>query len=241
MNQGLHHIPQTRLMGFLAEIYRILRPGGLFIVREHDAVDALMPMLDLAHSVFNVVGGVSLRDERNEIRAFRPLLEWRRIVESAGFVDTMLYEVEEGDPTWDEMMAFCKCDTQEAVVPLQPVTWMGSEAKEDGGASLVSGLLLRQRSWTDSAKEEAAVAAAAAAEAKGKERGRAAPAGDGDVSAVSAALSMLDKAPRMLLEVVRSVVDSLLTSLPQARETLLKQIDAMPAGKRFLGRNAIES
>jgi len=45
----------------------------------------------------------------------------------------------------------------------------------------------------------------------------------------------------MLLEVVRSVVDSLLTSLPQARETLLKQIDAMPAGKRFLGRNAIES
>ena len=85
------------------------------------------------------------------------------------------------------------------------------------------------------------MAAAAAAEAKGKERGRAAPAGDGDVSAVSAALSMLDKAPMMLLEVVRSVVDSLLTSLPQARETLLKQIDAMPAGKRFLGRNAIES
>lgn len=240
MNQGLHHIPQTRLMGFLAEIYRILRPGGLFIVREHDAADELMPMLDLAHSVFNVVGGISLRDERNEIRAFRPLLEWRRIVESAGFVDTMLYEVEEGDPTWDEMMAFCKCDTQEAVVPLQPVTWVGSEAKEDGGASPLNGLLLRQRSWTDSAKEEAA-ATAAAAEAEGKERGRAAPAGDGDTSAVSAALSMLDKAPMMLLEVVRSVVDSLLTSLPQARETLLKQIDGLPAGKRFLGRNAIES
>ena len=240
MNQGLHHIPQTRLMGFLAEIYRILRPGGLFIVREHDAADELMPMLDLAHSVFNVVGGISLRDERNEIRAFRPLLEWRRIVESAGFVDTMLYEVEEGDPTWDEMMAFCKCDTQEAVVPLQPVTWEGSEAKEDGGASPLNGLLLRQRSWTDSAKEEAA-ATAAAAEAEGKERGRAAPAGDGDTSAVSAALSMLDKAPMMLLEVVRSVVDSLLTSLPQARETLLKQIDGLPAGKRFLGRNAIES
>ena len=37
MNQGLHHLPQDRLLPFLREAYRMLRPNGLFIVREHDA------------------------------------------------------------------------------------------------------------------------------------------------------------------------------------------------------------
>jgi SAM-dependent methyltransferase len=37
MNQGLHHLPQTDIMKFLGEVRRILRPGGLFIVREHNA------------------------------------------------------------------------------------------------------------------------------------------------------------------------------------------------------------
>ena len=37
------------------QVKRILRPGGMFIVREHDASAELIPMLDLAHSVFNAV------------------------------------------------------------------------------------------------------------------------------------------------------------------------------------------
>lgn len=37
MNQGLHHLPQNEIMKFLAQVRRVLRPGGLFIVREHDA------------------------------------------------------------------------------------------------------------------------------------------------------------------------------------------------------------
>ena len=86
---------------------RILRPSGVFLVREHDATPELIPMLDMAHSIFNAVTGVSLADERVEIRA-RPILEWRGIIESAGFVDTMVYEMEKGDPTLDEMMAFVK-------------------------------------------------------------------------------------------------------------------------------------
>ena len=118
LNQGLHHQPQDKLMQFLSEIYRILRPNGLFIVREHDAVPELYPMLYLAHSVFNAVTGVTLNDEMKEIRAFRPILEWREIIENAGFQDSLIYEMEKGDPTVDEMMCFMKGGFEEQAVEL---------------------------------------------------------------------------------------------------------------------------
>ena len=77
VNQGLHHFPQCEVIPFLGEVYRILRPGGLLIVREHDASEQLIPLLDLAHSVFNAIVGVDKVAESQEIRAFRPILEWR--------------------------------------------------------------------------------------------------------------------------------------------------------------------
>ena len=89
MMQGLHHIPQQHLPGFLQEVVRVLRPGGLFLFREHDALPALMPMLELAHSVFNAVMGVTDKEEEMELRAFRPLSEWRQILETTGLEDSM--------------------------------------------------------------------------------------------------------------------------------------------------------
>jgi SAM-dependent methyltransferase len=108
MNQGLHHLPQTELMPFLASVVRVLRPGGLLIVREHNATKDLIAMCDAAHWVFNAVSGVSAADERTEVRAFRSVLEWREVLEGAGLRDSLLYEVEDGDPTQDEMMCFYK-------------------------------------------------------------------------------------------------------------------------------------
>jgi len=112
INQGLHHIPPGNLFEFLMEVKRILRPDGIFIIREHDLQmssdvgKASYPMLDIAHSIFNAVTGVPVKAEAEEIRAFRPITEWRAILAKIGFTDTMVSEVEDGDPTWDEMLAF---------------------------------------------------------------------------------------------------------------------------------------
>ena len=226
MNQGLHHLPQACLMQFLSEIRRILRPGGLFIVREHDATPDLMPMLDLAHSVFNAVNGVSCRDERSELRAFRPVVEWRRIIEAAGFVDTMLYEVEEGDPTKDEMLCFCACSSQDEVVPLErTIADPLPQAKLPDGKPV----LVEWRSWVDQSREAASAAASAEQ-----------PSANSDGSGASSVLSMLEKAPAALLETLTSVTESLLDTLPKLKETLLTYVDTLPAGQRFMGRSAIE-
>lgn len=108
INMGLHHFRQEQLPNLLAMVRRILRPGGLFLIREHDAIPSLIPMLDIAHSVFNVVTGVPLEDERTEIRAFRPVNEWRRLVSAHGFEDMQLYGLQATDPTIDFMITFAK-------------------------------------------------------------------------------------------------------------------------------------
>lgn len=119
MNQGLHHIPEHRLDGFLQEIRRLLKPGGVFITREHnlqslDPAESFSPttcpafVLDMAHSVFNAITGVPPEDELSEVRAFRSLSEWNNILESSGFIRCHLYEIEDGDCTADFMMCFSK-------------------------------------------------------------------------------------------------------------------------------------
>lgn len=110
MNQGLHHLPPAQIKDFLISVHRILKPGGLFITREHALDDAktLMPMLDCAHMVFNALTGVTPPLERGELRGFRSILEWRTILESCGFRDTLIYEMQPSDPTKDIMLVFAK-------------------------------------------------------------------------------------------------------------------------------------
>lgn len=46
MMQGLHHLPPAQLGRFISGVFRVLRPGGLFIIREHDLRDeSFLPMV----------------------------------------------------------------------------------------------------------------------------------------------------------------------------------------------------
>jgi len=105
---GMHHLPQEQISIFLKMIYRILRPNGLFLFREHNAYEELIPLLDVAHMVFNVVTGVDYESEINEIRAFRTIEQWRSCLRQAGFEDTFIYDEQDDDPTDDIMIVFRK-------------------------------------------------------------------------------------------------------------------------------------
>ena len=81
-------------------------------MREHDCDPDKYPqivhMLDVAHMTFNAVTGVSSVEEKRERRAFRSVCDWRNLFSAVGLCDTLLYEVDPRDPTYDEMMCFYK-------------------------------------------------------------------------------------------------------------------------------------
>lgn len=105
---GLHHCPVELLEEFLEEIYRVLRPGGNFVVRDHDATQELLPLVHFAHSIYNVGTGVSLKDELAEVRNFQPLSYWTEKVESVGFKDQQKRLLQQGDPTANTLIVFKK-------------------------------------------------------------------------------------------------------------------------------------
>eukprot|EP00761_Pharyngomonas_kirbyi_P001944 gb/GECH01001948.1/.p1 GENE.gb/GECH01001948.1/~~gb/GECH01001948.1/.p1 ORF type:complete len:1428 (+),score=196.76 gb/GECH01001948.1/:1-4284(+) len=113
VNMGFHHFKQQQLADVMSGIRRILRPGGILLFREHDAREELVPVLDMAHMIFNVVTGVSPEDEAKEIRAFRTLENWRKIATKIGLEDMMLYGLQHDDPTEDFMLCFRKKPTEE--------------------------------------------------------------------------------------------------------------------------------
>lgn len=98
-------------------------------------------MLDAAHSVFNPVTGVSTQDEANEIQAFRPLSEWRSMMEKLRFVDAMQYGLERGDCTYDFMLCFSKGKIQPRSVPKSPLLETLPESLEPPVMSTIRVLL----------------------------------------------------------------------------------------------------
>ncbi len=74
---GLHHIPEDKIDNFLQSVRRVLRPGGSFMLVDHDITDNnTLDLANLAHSTYNAVMGASEMEEKNEIRNFRPLQYW---------------------------------------------------------------------------------------------------------------------------------------------------------------------
>jgi SAM-dependent methyltransferase len=84
---GLHHMAPSRLMPFLESIARITRPGGYFIVRDHDVkTPAMDAFVSLAHTVFNASLGESWETNRNELRHFASIEDWIARIETVGFL-----------------------------------------------------------------------------------------------------------------------------------------------------------
>jgi SAM-dependent methyltransferase len=106
---GLHHIEPERVQPFIDSIARILRPGGIFILRDHDVTTPEMfAFVALAHAVFNAGLNVPWETNHAELRHFTSIAEWVNRLAKAGLQDTGRHLLQANDPTDNTLMAFVK-------------------------------------------------------------------------------------------------------------------------------------
>ena len=106
---GLHHARPETLPPFLASVARVLKPGGLFILRDHDVRDEPMrAFVALAHTVFNAGLGETWDTNQAERRHFAPVAHWCALLAEAGLVDRGERLVQANDPSINLLMVFEK-------------------------------------------------------------------------------------------------------------------------------------
>ena len=104
---GLHHVPLDRLDAFIASLQRVLRPGGLLVLRDHDvADDDMRALVSLAHAVFNAGLGVPWETNAKELRHFRTVAEWVDILRRHGFEQVGPGLLQDHDPTLNTLLCF---------------------------------------------------------------------------------------------------------------------------------------
>jgi len=104
---GLHHAPLDRFDAFVASIARVLKPGGLFILRDHDVTDDYMrAMAALAHAVFNAGLGVPWETNAQELRHFRSIDAWVELLDRHGLAPTGPRLLQDHDPTLNTLLCF---------------------------------------------------------------------------------------------------------------------------------------
>jgi FAD/FMN-containing dehydrogenase len=106
---GLHHIEPGRLEPFVRSIHRMLRSGGVFVLRDHDVKTKEMhAFVSLAHAVFNAGLGVPWETNRKELRHFAPVATWSERLESMGFRDSGKRILQARDPSDNVLLAYTR-------------------------------------------------------------------------------------------------------------------------------------
>lgn len=106
---GLHHTRPEKLAGFLQSVRRILRPGGWFILRDHDVKNPDMAtFVSLVHTVFNLGLNVSWETDQQDYKDFKSIDEWSKLVTKEGFTDAGKRLLQANDPSDNTMVIFTK-------------------------------------------------------------------------------------------------------------------------------------
>ena len=106
---GLHHCSLDKLDSFVASIVRVLKPGGMFILRDHDVTTpAMHTFVSLVHTVFNAGLNCDWEVNQRELRHFRPIAHWVAYLGDQGLQDTGQRELQAHDPSDNVLLAFTK-------------------------------------------------------------------------------------------------------------------------------------
>jgi len=106
---GFHHAPPDKRAGFVQAVWKVLKPGGRLVVRDHDVSSPEMDaFVGLAHDVFNAGLKLTWRDNSAQIRNFTSVPQLEEILGAAGFEKTKARALQAHDPTQNTLMVFIK-------------------------------------------------------------------------------------------------------------------------------------
>jgi FAD/FMN-containing dehydrogenase/SAM-dependent methyltransferase len=104
---GLHHMTPQTLDPFIRSIARVLRPGGRFVLRDHDVqTPEMFRFVGLIHSVFNAGTGASWEQNRDELRYFVSLDVWVERLAAIGLIHEGPRLFQANDPSDNALLVF---------------------------------------------------------------------------------------------------------------------------------------
>lgn len=106
---GLHHCPLEKLEAFVDSVVRVLAPGGVFILRDHDvSTEPMNTFVNLVHTVFNAGLGAPWTANQAELRHFRPIADWIAYLGAHGLRQVGPKLLQPHDPSENVLLAFRK-------------------------------------------------------------------------------------------------------------------------------------
>jgi hypothetical protein len=106
---GFHHASLECRHAFIASCSRVLKKGGILIVRDHDVFSPeYWHLVALAHDVFNAGLGVPWKENKEEVRNFTSINELIAILAQHGLKHTGPKLLQIGDPTINTLLRFDK-------------------------------------------------------------------------------------------------------------------------------------
>ena len=108
---GLHHATPPQLDAFSRSMNRVMKKGGVLIIRDHDAgTPAMQTFCSLVHTVFNLGLKVSWETNDSEPKFFKSAGDWSQYLTARGFRDLGKRILQDGDPSDNTLMGFEKTD-----------------------------------------------------------------------------------------------------------------------------------
>jgi FAD/FMN-containing dehydrogenase/SAM-dependent methyltransferase len=134
---GLHHCPADKLDAYIKSIYRVLRPGGKLIIRDHNVRDKpFNEFVSLIHDIFYCGLDETWEYTNTEIRNFTASDSLQKYLDRKGFKSDDRKLLQAHDPSLNTLMCFTRMKKTDANPVLSQLDQVKGWKRDEGQTSI---------------------------------------------------------------------------------------------------------